>query len=84
MHILGAQGNVWTEYILTPDQAEYMIFPRLCALAEVTWSPAALRDWEDFSNRMRTHYRRLDALSVTYYVAPPGETATKKDSTGSP
>jgi len=43
-----------------------MIFPRLCALAEVTWSPQAARNWEDFSRRLQIHARRLDALGINY------------------
>ncbi len=39
-HILGAQGNVWTEYMKTPDRVEFMVFPRMLAMSEVTWSPA--------------------------------------------
>jgi hexosaminidase len=65
-HIIGAQGNVWTEYISTPSQAEYMAVPRMIALAEVTWSPASKRDWEDFRFRMQDQYKRLDNMSVNY------------------
>ena len=43
-YILGAQGNVWTEYIKTPDYLEYMVFPRLLALSEVVWSPVEDKD----------------------------------------
>ncbi len=69
-HVLGAEANLWTEYapqVLIDRQA----FPRLCALAEVTWSPKERRDFGDFSRRMSVHYRRLDALGVTYYIRPP-------------
>ncbi|MFQ5805386.1 MAG: family 20 glycosylhydrolase [Phycisphaerae bacterium] len=70
-HILGAEGNIWTEHA-PQDRVDHQVFPRLCALAEVTWSPAELRDWDDFSERMKKHYRRLDALGVNYYLPPPG------------
>jgi hexosaminidase len=66
-HILGAQGNVWTEFIPNFKQVEYMTFPRLCALAEVTWSPKFARNWDDFSQRLQTHVRRLDQLGVNYH-----------------
>lgn len=69
-HILGAEGNVWTEHI-EQDRVDWMAFPRLAALAEVTWSPRELRDWDDFQARMAAHYERLDALGVRYYIAPP-------------
>ncbi len=65
-HILGAQGNVWTEYIATPQHAEYMSVPRMSALAEAVWSPKARRDWEDFQQRLPVHFKRLEALKVNY------------------
>lgn len=65
-HILGAQGNLWTEFVESLSHVEYMAFPRLCAIAEVDWSPKSGRDWNDFSRRLRTHYRRLDELGVNY------------------
>ncbi|MEO6538253.1 MAG: family 20 glycosylhydrolase [Ferruginibacter sp.] len=58
-YVLGAQGNVWTEYITNDKKVEYMIFPRLSALAEVLWSPKAKRNWKDFE-------RRLPALIQLY------------------
>ncbi len=66
-HILGAQGNVWTEHIPTEKDVEYMAVPRMCALAEVVWSPKELRDWADFKNRLKLHCERLDKLGVNYY-----------------
>ena len=51
-HILGAQGNVWTEYIPTLQHIQYMALPRMAALAEVIWSPKELRSWSDFMNRL--------------------------------
>lgn len=65
-YILGAQGNVWTEYIATPGHAEYMAVSRMSALAEVNWTDKSLKNWEDFSKRIRTHFERLDALGVNY------------------
>lgn len=46
--VLGAQGNVWTEYMPTATHVEYMAYPRACALAEVLWTPAALKDSASF------------------------------------
>jgi len=69
--ILGAQGNVWTEYIPTTEQAEYMALPRMSALAEVVWSPKSVRDYELFLHRMKTHYLRLDAMGVNYRIPVP-------------
>lgn len=65
-HILGAQGNVWTEYLRTPESVEYMTWPRALALAEVTWSARERRDWDDFLRRLPSALRALDALGVAY------------------
>lgn len=65
-HILGAQANLWTEYILSPEHAEYMVYPRACALAEVVWSPKEGRDYINFLQRMETHLQRLKKWNVNY------------------
>jgi hexosaminidase len=62
--VLGSEGLIWTEYVPTPRHMEYMLWPRLCALSEVFWSPKAGRDYRDFSRRLAAHVRRLDALDV--------------------
>ncbi|MFI1189802.1 beta-N-acetylhexosaminidase [Streptomyces californicus] len=64
--VLGTQGQVWTEYLPTPKQVEYAAFPRLCALAEVAWSPASARDYGAFLERLRPHLARLDRMGVNY------------------
>ena len=64
--ILGSQVNLWTEYVTSPEQAEYMSFPRACALAEVTWTPSINKNFADFGRRLETHFKRLDALKVNY------------------
>jgi hexosaminidase len=65
-HILGAQGNVWTEFLHTPADVEYSAFPRAAALAEVLWTPAEARDFEGFKGRLRIHEKRLQRLNVNY------------------
>ena len=65
-HILGAQGQIWTEYIKTPKQVEYMAYPRMTALAEVLWSPRERKSWRNFRERLSVHLKRLDALEVNY------------------
>jgi hexosaminidase len=65
-HILGAQGNVWTEYINTPALVEFRAFPRMLALAEVVWSPKASRSWPGFTARLPHVLRSLDAMGVGY------------------
>ena len=65
-HILGGQGNVWTEYIQNAAQVEYMAYPRATALAEVLWSPQEGRDYQDFTDRLPFFLRQLDELGVSY------------------
>lgn len=66
-HVLGAQGNVWTEGMVTPADVDNKAIPRMTALAEVVWSPAKDRLWGDFEQRLEKHYLRLDELGVNYY-----------------
>jgi len=70
-HILGGQANVWTEYIKTTEQVEYMAYPRALALAEVVWSEPERREFGDFMTRLRTNLGHLDALGVRYRVPDP-------------
>jgi N-acetyl-beta-hexosaminidase len=65
-HILGVQGNMWTEYIPNLRHVEYMAFPRLTALAEVAWSAKSSRNYADFLRRLKTDERRLNQLGVNY------------------
>ena len=58
-HVLGAQFNNWTEYTATEADLQWKAWPRGCALAEVFWSPAGLRDFADFTRRMEIHRQRL-------------------------
>ena len=69
--VLGGQGQVWTEYIATPQQAEYMAYPRAAALAEVLWSNPAHRDFADFRGRLAVDLQRLDAMGVNYRKLDP-------------
>ena len=70
-HILGGQGNLWTEYVPNFKHLQFMAFPRMCALAEVTWSPQASRNWEDFTRRLQTQFQRFDQLGVNYRKGTP-------------
>jgi len=65
-HILGPQGNVWTEYMPTPEQVEYMVYPRALALAEIAWSPQDRRDWDGFQTRLPAALAQLDKLGIRY------------------
>ena len=65
-YILGAQANVWTEYMKTTNYVEYMILPRMTALSEVVWTPKEAKDWEDFRLRLNTMKDRYDAMGLNY------------------
>lgn len=65
-YILGAQGNIWTEYMPTEDQVEYMAFPRILAMSEVVWSKTEDKNYLDFAKRVEHFNKRLDALDVNY------------------
>jgi hexosaminidase len=64
--VLGAQGNIWTEYIQTPEHLEYMAFPRLAALAEVTWTARDKMDFQDFEPRLVPLQERWKAMGVNF------------------
>ncbi len=64
--ILGAQGNVWTEYMKTPKHVEYMVYPRAIALAEVVWSPQEKRNYSNFIGRLNQLQPLLDTLRINY------------------
>jgi hexosaminidase len=68
-HILGAQANVWSEYMTNAAKLEYMIFPRLTALSEVLWSNKENRNWKDFSKRLQVQFRRYERWKVNYSKA---------------
>ena len=65
-YILGAQANLWTEYITTNEGVEYMILPRMLALAEVVWSPATSKDWNSFNQRLKWHFRGFQQKGLHY------------------
>ena len=65
-HVLGTQGQIWTEYQRNPKNVEFMVFPRLVALAEVAWTPAGLKNYGDFTARLTKHFARLAVLDVNY------------------
>lgn len=83
-HILGGQANLWTEYVPDFKHAEYMIFPRIAALAEVLWSPREIQNWSDFSLRIQKLMKRYDLMGINYSksafkVSAKSETDTEKN-----
>jgi hexosaminidase len=66
-YILGVQGNLWSEYLKTPDYMEYMAYPRMFAVAETGWTPNRLKDFEDFLTRIEVLKKRYDAIGINYF-----------------
>ncbi len=64
--ILGAQGNLWSEFLPNYAQVQYMAYPRACALAEATWTDAKLKNWGDFQKRLAVQLQRLNIQGVQY------------------
>lgn len=65
-NILGAQGNTWCEFIPSARNVQFKTLPRLAALAEVTWTPAVLKNYSDFTNRLAVDFRRFDRMGINY------------------
>jgi len=69
-YILGAQACAWTEYMEGPEKVEYMVFPRMSALAEVVWSQKEQKNWKDFTIRMAEQFQRYDQRGIHYAKIP--------------
>jgi hexosaminidase len=65
-NILGAQCNLWTEFVPSGLNVEYKIFPRICAEAEITWTPKAQTNYADFTTRLVTAEQRLAQMGINY------------------
>jgi hexosaminidase len=69
-HILGVEAPLWTETIQTRADIDWMTFPRMIGYAEIGWSPAEGRNWEEYRVRLGRHGPRLTALGVNFYRSP--------------
>ncbi|KAF0142963.1 MAG: hexosaminidase [Stygiobacter sp.] len=76
-YIMGAQANLWTEYIETTDYLEYMLLPRMLALSEVVWSTKASRDLKDFLERMKFQYDYLLTNNYNFRIPAPTESGER-------
>ena len=65
-NILGTQANLWAENVGSTEHSEYMLFPRLLALAEISWTNDNLKNWDNFINRTQAFMKRLDVMKVNY------------------
>lgn len=72
-HVLGTQANLWTETFCDMNMVTYMVFPRLFALAENAWSPANVKDWDDFISRLKPQMdmMRFERIPIAYSVFNP-------------
>jgi hexosaminidase len=78
-YVLGAQANVWTEYITTPEHLEYMVLPRMAALAEVLWAPKENKNWDSFNERLQYHFKGYAQKGL--HFSPGNFTVSIKPST---
>lgn len=69
-YVLGAHGSAWAEYMESEAKVEYMVFPRISALAEVVWTPKEMKNWKDFATRMSKQFKRYDARKINYAKTP--------------
>jgi hexosaminidase len=81
-YILGAQANLWTEYIGNMTKLQYMIFPRITALSEVLWSPKEGRSWAEFEPRLKQQVERYDLWKINYSKAYLNPVVTEAPKTG--
>ena len=78
-HVKGVQANLWSEYIYSDAQRDYMLFPRAFALAEIAWSPVAGKDFDDFCRRVDIACRLLDERGVNYHIPMPEQPGSSLD-----
>ena len=64
--VLGTQANLWAEYVGSTEHSEYMLFPRLLALAEISWTNDKLKDWDSFMRRTQHFMQRMDVMGIHY------------------
>ena len=70
-YILGVQGNTWSEYMYDEAKRDYMIFPRILAVAEIGWTNLDRKDYKDFERRIENAYVRLDGHAINYHIPLP-------------
>lgn len=75
--IIGIEAPLWTETVVTMDDIEYLVFPRLPGIAEIAWTPASSQNWNDYKVRVSHHAKPWKALGIDYYRSPKIEWADK-------
>ena len=76
-YVLGAQANVWTEYMKTPEKVQYQVLPRLSALSETLWSPKEIKNYTNFKHRLSTQIARYELWGMKYNVRWDNQPDTK-------
>lgn len=74
-HLLGAQANVWTEFIASESYFEYMVYPRMDALSEICWTAKNKKNYNDFLSRLKQQYAVYDQQKINYRIPVPLSTA---------
>lgn len=69
-NIIGVEAPLWSESIKTIDELEYLAFPRVIGHAEVGWTPQNMRDWEDYRQRLRSHFSRMENQGINFFKDP--------------
>jgi len=69
-NIIGVEAPMWTETLTKLDDIEFMMFPRLPGIAEIGWTPAALRNWDEYKLRLALHGRFFEEMDINYYKSP--------------
>jgi hexosaminidase len=73
--IIGVEAPLWTETVVTMDDIEYLVFPRLPGIAEIGWTPASSRNWDDYKVRLANHAKPWKAMGIDFYRSPKIEWA---------
>lgn len=79
-NIIGIEAPLWSETVSNRLEAEYLIFPRLLGYAEIGWTPAELRNWDDYKIRLAAHGERMKAMNISFFPSKvvPWDTKNKK------
>jgi hexosaminidase len=68
--IMGVEAPLWSETVVTMDDIEYLVFPRLPGIAEVAWTPSSARNWDDYRVRLTRHEKAWKAMDIDFYRSP--------------
>jgi hexosaminidase len=77
--IMGVEAPLWTETVANMDDIEYLVFPRMPGVAEIGWTPASSRNWDDYKVRLSNHAKPWKAMGIDFYRSPKVEWADKPD-----